>query len=145
MVMIGLLGIGLVHAQPQNNSPLNLDSIRQVIHNQERSFQNMTTTKGIAKAFAHYAAVDAVINRNNQLIEGKNNILQFYNHLMYSKASVEWKPKKIVVAQAGDMAYSYGNYIWKLPNQEGVLDEYEGIYFTIWEKQSNGQWKYVWD
>ena len=145
IVVIGIATLGSVHGQLANTKLLNLDSIQQVIHNQERSFQNMTTTKGIAEAFAHYAAEDAVINRNNQLIEGNNNILEFYNHPMYAKASVDWEPQRIEVAQAGDMAYSYGNYIWKLPNQEGVLQAYRGIYFTIWKKQSNGQWKYVWD
>ncbi|MDC6366842.1 MULTISPECIES: YybH family protein [Flavobacteriaceae] len=150
-IVIAIFSLILPYTVSGQEAPLSkinhgmLDSIQTIIYDTERSFRNMTVTKGIAEAFSHYAAVDAVINRNNRLVEGKNNIFEFYSHQMYSMASVDWKPQKIEVAQAEDMAYSYGNYIWKLPDQKGVLKEYKGIYFTIWKKQKDGQWKYVWD
>ncbi|UII81123.1 DUF4440 domain-containing protein [Flagellimonas sp. CMM7] len=122
-----------------------LDSVQQVIHTLEKSFQKMTVTDGIANAFAHFSAPDSQLNRNNHLIKGKEQIFEFYDNVMYSHAKVDWEPNRIVVGKGNDLAYCQGNYVWEIPDKDGKLKTYEGIYLTIWKKQPDGSWKYVWD
>ncbi|WP_396590151.1 YybH family protein [Allomuricauda sp. R78024] len=121
------------------------NDIQQEVFKVEKAFQQMTQEKGIATAFKFFAAENAALNRNGRLIEGQEEIYDFYNTPMYQKAAVDWNPDKIELSSSNDMAYTYGKYVWKIPNTEGELQEYRGIYLTIWKKQADNTWKYVWD
>ena len=61
------------------------------------------------------------------------------------KFDLERRPKKVEVADAGDMAYEVGTYkvSWDKP-QKG---QGAGNYVTVWKKE-NGEWKtaaYIWN
>ncbi|MBK7030961.1 MAG: hypothetical protein IPH45_17925 [Bacteroidales bacterium] len=43
------------------------------------------------------------------------------------------------------MAYTYGKYTWKINNGNGDTTVYKGVFHTVWKKQGDGSWKYVWD
>ena len=44
------------------------------------------------------------------------------------------------------MAYTYGNYEMKyLAENESEIQESRGIFHTVWKKQKDGTWKYVYD
>lgn len=115
------------------------------IYEIERQFQEMTEEKGIAGAFKFYAAEDAVINRNEQLVEGREAIFNYYNTPLYAKARVNWKPHKVTVAASGDLAYSYGNYEWISFDDTGNEQRLTGVYMTVWQRQPSGVWRFVWD
>lgn len=112
----------------------------------ERDFQKMTVEKGIAEAFYYYAAPQATIKREGDtLIIGKENIKNYYIKKNLRNATVTWSPDYIDVSASGDMAYTYGKYYWKITNDSGKITEYKGIFHTVWKKQSDGGWRYVWD
>lgn len=56
--------------------------------------------------------------------------------------SLSWKPNKVEVASAGDLAYVTGTYEDK-PKDKGSADR--GKYLAVWKKQSDGSWKMVAD
>ena len=106
----------------------------------------MSVDKGLQEAFYFFAADSAVIKRqNNTLIVGKENIKDYYNNPAFKNARVTWAPEFINVSDCGDMAYTYGEYLWKIWSNEGDTAEYVGVFQTIWKKQDDGSWKYVWD
>lgn len=112
----------------------------------ERDFQKMTVEKGIAEAFYYYAAPNAAIKREGDtLVIGKENIKTYYSKKNLENATVTWSPDFIDVSESGDMAYTYGKYCWKVKNDSGRIAEYNGIFHTVWKKQTDGTWKYVWD
>jgi ketosteroid isomerase-like protein len=43
------------------------------------------------------------------------------------------------------MAYTYGKYLWKIRDEKGDTTEYRGVFHTVWKRDSEGTWKYVWD
>jgi len=43
------------------------------------------------------------------------------------------------------LAYTYGKYTWQIKDTQGKITKYQGIFHTVWKKQSDGTWKYVWD
>jgi ketosteroid isomerase-like protein len=101
---------------------------------------------GAAFAFEKYAAPDAVIKRqNDSLIYGPKAINHFYSNEIYKTAKAQWSPDYIDVSSDGTMAYTYGKYQWKMTGKAGESLEYHGIFHTVWKRQPDGTWKYVWD
>ena len=61
-----------------------------------------------------------------------------------SRANViRWKPLRADVAESGDLGYTWG-VAESGPSNEGPFKPY-GIYVTIWKRQADGKWKFVYD
>lgn len=106
----------------------------------------MTVDSGIAGAFHWFADDHAVIKRENDtLIRGKEGIFNYYQQKNLKNATVTWTPDFVDVSECRTMAYTYGHYIWKVENGEGAFKEYKGVFHTIWKRQRDNSWKYVWD
>ena len=54
---------------------------------------------------------------------------------------LEWYPTKVEVSASDDLGYTIGN--WIITNADNTKKY--GIYYTIWKKQKNGDWKFVFD
>ena len=128
------------------NRPVNTDAVKKQIADAEKAFETMAREKGIAEAFAYYADSSAVIKRQNDtLIKGKENIRKYYSADFYKTASVTWAPDFIDVSETGDMAYTYGKYLWQSKDSTGKPIEFKGVFHTVWKRQEDGSWRYVWD
>ena len=116
------------------------------IREAEKDFETMAGEKGIAEAFGYFADSNAVIKRqNDSLIHGKEAIKNYYSADYYKTASVKWSPDFVESSRDGTIAYTYGKYNWQSRDSSGKLNEFKGIFHTVWKKQSDGSWKYVWD
>ena len=112
----------------------------------ESDFKNLSLTKGISEAFYTFADNNAVIKRENDtLIHGKENIKKYYSNRKFKKASVTWKPDFVEVSADGAMAFTYGKYTWTVEDSLGNKKDFKGVFHTVWKKQKDGSWKYVWD
>lgn len=117
------------------------DEVRQT----ERAFSHMAADSGLQAAFTAFAADSAVLNRGGSLIKGKKAISRFYGAERYRDVSLQWEPAYIHVASAGDLAYTYGPYTYTVLGEEGTPVVSTGIFHTVWRRQKDGSWKYVWD
>jgi ketosteroid isomerase-like protein len=125
---------------------VNKDEIRKEIFNAEKAFEKMAAEKGVVEAFYYYADENAVIHRENDtLIMGKENIKIYYDKKNTKNATVNWTPDYVDVSDCGTLGYTYGKYIWKIKNDSGEIAEYKGVFHTVWKKQKDNNWKYVWD
>ena len=116
------------------------------IRQAEKDFEKMATEKGIAEAFWYYADSNAVIKRRNDtLIHGKEAIKNYYSADYFKTATVTWSPDFVETSQDGTLGYTYGNYTWHSKDSSGKLNEAKGVFHTVWKKQKDGSWKYVWD
>ena len=130
----------------QGNETISPEKINAEIAQAEKDFEKMAAEKGIAEAFVYFADSNAVIKRQNDtLIKGKENIRNFYSAGFYKNASVKWSPDFIEASEKGDLAYTFGKYVWQSKDSSGNLQEFSGIFHTVWKKQKDGAWKYVWD
>jgi len=43
------------------------------------------------------------------------------------------------------MAYTYGKYTMTIIDSAGESKVSNGIFHTVWKKQKDGSWKFVWD
>lgn len=106
----------------------------------------MAAEKGIAYAFWFYADSAAVIKRgNDSLIHGKEGIRNFYSAPYFATARVKWSPDRVEVSGSGDMGSSYGRYEWVSTDSLGAKHTSTGVFHTVWKKQADGSWKYIWD
>lgn len=128
----------LVACQPKEQN------IQQEIVAAEAAFEKMASEKSIAQAFYEFADANATINRG-ELIHGRKAILDFYKKAGLDKARLQWAPDSVFVSEAGDMAYTYGKYKMTLPDSSGQIMTKTGIFHTVWKRQLDGSWKYVWD
>jgi len=125
---------------------INKEEVKKEIFLTEKAFEKMTSEKGIAEAFYYFAAEKAAILRENDtLIIGKENIKTYYEKRNSKNAKVNWTPDYIYVSDCGTLGYTYGKYIWKTENKDGNVVEIKGIFHTVWKKQNDNNWKYVWD
>lgn len=112
--------------------------IRQV----ETDFAQRVKDEGIHDAFVSFAAEDAVLNRG-RLIIGKAAIDDFLKSS--TSKSLSWSPDYVEVSYSGDLGYTYGSYIYKYVDSLGNPHEDKGIFHTVWKRQTDGSWKFVWD
>ena len=144
LCIISLLFISKASTSQVNSSgsPDLVEEIRKV----EKRFESDLNKMGAEFAFEKYAAPNAVIKRqNDSLVFGPKGIKQYYSNDFYKAAKANWSPDYIDVSQDGTMAYTYGKYQWKIPGKAGEIQEFHGIFHTVWKKQPDGTWKYVWD
>ena len=135
----------LVACEPQKKLP-DPTKLKQEIVEAEAAFAKMAADKGIAEAFYTFAAEDAVIKRQNDtLIIGRDAIRQYYSAPFYQSAKVDWKPDFTKVSTHGDLAYTYGKFTWTSQDSTGEVSEIKGVFHTVWQRQADGSWKYVWD
>ncbi|MGC4039995.1 MAG: DUF4440 domain-containing protein [Flavobacterium sp.] len=112
----------------------------------EEDFKNLALSKGIAEAFYTFADDNATIKRENDtLIKGKENIRNYYSNPKFKNASVSWEPDYVNASEDGTMAYTFGKYTWTVTDSLGNKKDFKGIFHTVWQKQKDGSWKYVWD
>ena len=122
------------------------EETKNEIFQAEKAFEKMTFEKGIAEAFYQFADENAVIKRENDtLIFGKENIKIYYAKKNLTNSSVTWTPDFIEVSDGGTLGYTYGKYVWKVNKSDGSVVESKGIFHTVWKKQKDKSWKYVWD
>jgi ketosteroid isomerase-like protein len=122
------------------------EKAKQEIAQAEKDFEKMAAEKGIAEAFEFYADSNAAIRRSgDSVIYGKENIRKFYSAAYFKTASVIWSPDLVDASENGDLGYTFGKYTWRSKDSTGKANESHGIFHTVWKKQKDGTWKYVWD
>ena len=130
-----------------NTQEESLEKWKNEIIDTEKAFADMAQKEGIAKAFVAYAAEDAVLLRNNSLIIGIDSLRENFNRQKSQpgKVSLTWKPDFVDVASSGDLGYTYGKYVYTTTDSTGTKNAVEGVFHTVWKRQTDGKWKYVWD
>jgi len=111
----------------------------------EQDFANMAKDKGISVAFLTYAAEDAVLKQDNTLLIGKKAIQTHFNNLPPGTINLSWKPEFVDVSKSGDLGYTYGYYKLSIKDPEGKTIENKGVFHTVWKRQPDGTWRFVWD
>lgn len=111
----------------------------------ERDFCQFVKEKGLKEGFLYFADENAVLNRDNKIIKGKKSIENYFEKQDLLNIQLEWKPDFVDISESGDMAYSYGSYFLRSVNDSGERTENKGIFHTVWKRQKDGSWKYVYD
>lgn len=121
------------------------EPIKDEIIATEIAFAKMAKEVGLKEAFLEFAADSAVLNRNGKIIKGKQQIADYFDRQKLQNVSLEWEPEFVEVAKAGDMAYTYGPFIFSAISEDGEPQTALGYFHTVWKKQEDGSWKFIYD
>lgn len=122
-----------------------MEIARQEVLQAEEAFAAMAEREGVPAAFLAFAADSAVLNRNNRIVKGKAAIEAYFAQSTLRDVSLKWAPEFVEVSSSGDMGYTYGPYQFSAVDTAGQKIEAEGMFHTVWKKQPDGEWKYVYD
>ena len=110
----------------------------QEIINADKEFSDMSKHIGIKKAYMEYLSDEGVLLRPGFLPITGASAVDYLSTLADADYELSWKPAGGMIANSGDMGFTYGVYSLKTADTT-----YEGTYTNIWKKNGNGPWRYV--
>ncbi len=118
----------------------------QKIRDLEAEWSAVAGRKDVDKTVSYYANDAVVFAPNAPSATTKAAIRSAWNEMLTAPgAAISWKPTKVEVAKAGDLAYVTGTYEDTMTDASGKSVKDRGSYVTIWKKQADGSWKVVVD
>lgn len=132
---------GCINSDPTQN----IETWKAEIIQVEQDFNDMAQEKGLVEAFHFFAAHNGVIKRRSTIVKGKNAIQEWYKNDVQPNETLTWKPTFVDVSRSGDLAYTYGDFLFTSIDSTGTVKENTGIFHTVWKRQENGEWRFVWD
>ncbi|NEW83171.1 MAG: DUF4440 domain-containing protein [Mariniphaga sp.] len=143
---LGLIVLGgAINSCNISPNPSSPEKLKSELFAVEKEFCAMAQSEGVQKAFVHFAADSAVVLRKSQLLKGKEAIRIQYASFPQKGSKLEWAPDFADVAASGDLGYTYGKYTLTSTDSVGFTTRNEGIFHTVWKRQPDGQWRFVWD
>jgi ketosteroid isomerase-like protein len=139
-LILFILTIFSCHPDPKLN-----EQWKKEIVETEKAFADMAREVGIQEAFTAFADEGAVLNRGDAIISGRDSISIFYSERLKGDVKLEWRPDFVEVSRSGDLGYTYGKYTFTSFDSLGNASKSHGIFHTVWKKQEDGTWKYLWD
>ena len=136
LTIIGCLtGCGkTLKTQNDKDSLLNID----------RQFSKLSAEKGIYTAFDTFMADSAIMYRENGLpMKGRTEIRDILSKDV--GGTLLWEPFFADIASSGNPGYTLGEYEHSFTDSTGQKQSAFGNYVTIWRKQADGNWKFVFD
>jgi len=127
---------------PTNNSKEGY--INEIIAS-EKAFCKLAEKEGLKQAFLTYADPTAALNRNDSIIKGKLEIGKYFDNQSLLDVKLIWEPDFVDVSKSGDLGYTYGKYTFEAKDSSGQDIKSNGIFHTVWKKQEDGKWLFVWD
>ena len=113
----------------------------KVLMDADLAFSDYSVKHGLQKAFIEYAHDSVVILKDKHMpLVGKQNLIHSYEGKSDSDVSLTWKPAKAIIAESGELGYTYGFWTFIAKG-----DTAKGTYLTVWKMDSNHQWKYIAD
>jgi CpeT protein len=110
----------------------------------DREFSQLSVAEGMAAAFERFADAGATVFREGRTpISGREAIGGHFAG--GAEAILSWEPYFAEIGASGDLGYTLGRWLYETQDGEGHPETEHGYYITIWKKQSDGTWKYVFD
>ena len=137
-------GLALISCNTEN-SKNSVEKYKVEILRAESQFAEMVAKEGMTKAFEYYAAEDAIIMREGKMVQGKEKIKAYIENEPFTNIKLKWVPDFVDVAKSGDLGYTYGQFFFSAIDSTGEVVSFKGSFHTIWKKQPDGTWRFVWD
>lgn len=120
----------------QRTEPLNAPDPQELI-NAEKDFSQMSTERGMKKAFLFYIARDGVLLRPGEDPITGADAIEYLSQVADGGYTITWLPDKAEIAADGNWGFTYGKYHIEVDG-----DTIRGTYVNVWKKQ-DGEWRFV--
>jgi ketosteroid isomerase-like protein len=106
----------------------------------EKAFEQTCLEKGIRDGFLAFVDSNAIEFGENGPLNGK----KFWSSITAFDGVFTWSPSIAEISVSGDWGYTSGNYEHRQKSLTDIPNQF-GQYTTVWQRNSNGQWKYLID
>jgi ketosteroid isomerase-like protein len=126
---------------------INLDAEKEAMMNTDREFSKMSVEKGSLEAFHYYLAEDgkALPQKGEPRSKQDFQKLVELTKNQAPNSSLKWEPIFADMASSGNLGYTYGKYESTALDSLGNQQKTYGYYVSIWKKQKDGTWRFVFD
>ena len=139
LLLLSFVVITVVNSQPK------ITDDKNALFNIDREFSKFSEENGIFKAFTSYMDNEAVIYRDKQEpFKGREAITELFKNSATTSQLI-WEPTFADIDTNGNLGYTRGKWTYTATDSNNVISEATGYYVTIWKKQTDGSWKYVFD
>lgn len=141
-----VVSIAVASCNGNSTSTPDKESFKQEIIAAEKSFCETAKEKGIAEAFYLFADSNAVVKtQSDSLLHGPAAIREAWADPIYADVTMTWAPDYVDVSDDGTLGWTYGHYTMIGKDSVGAEESFTGLFHTVWKKQKDGNWKFVWD
>lgn len=128
--------------------------LRDELAGTERAFCAQVAKVGIADAFLAYMADECFLPDSLYLSRSEYEAAvkaarakagAAYHPGPNPNVQLTWEPSKVDVSADGTLGYTWGRYDYVSKDKGGKVSTSTGIYFTVWKRQADGSWKFVYD
>jgi ketosteroid isomerase-like protein len=135
-IIIAAVLFSSCNAKQDDNSKQATEQIKSA----DIAMSDLATKEGFYQALLKYADDSLIIPRAGKLpMIGKDEVAKGWAEKQMMK-ELTWKPIRAEASQSGDIGYSFGYAIYKGTDTTTYTN-----YCTIWKKQKDGSWKFVYD
>lgn len=107
----------------------------------DRAFAARALEVGAAAAFADFMAEDGkLLGAAAEPVEGAQAIYDVMA-AMPAEAELSWTPVEAMVAESGELGFTWGSYRLAAPGPDGEMQVQNGRYLTVWRKDAQGRWR----
>jgi ketosteroid isomerase-like protein len=131
-------------APPADSAPSSVAAARAQIRSADSSFSDLAIRMGLAFAFSNTAAPAGAVFGDPALIVGPNAIRTYFSQ-QPGGSSLTWQPVYADVAASRDLGFTIGEYVSTGRGPSGATVQRFGKYLTVWQRQDNGDWRFVID
>lgn len=126
---------------------MDVEKLKGELIETDRAFSELSKEKGSRFAFYTYLADDGYV------LPGKGHPInkEEYGELLKNsvktgnKSLLTWQPIFADIAESGEIGYTHGKYELITTDSTGNEVIKKGYYVSIWKKQPDGNWKFVFD
>jgi ketosteroid isomerase-like protein len=112
-----------------------------VLKDADRAFSALAVKEGPGRAFQAFAAADVTLLNAAQPHVTPNDFPKSFG----PDDKFVWEPDEAQISAGGDMGYTMGHATITGKDKEGKPTLSHSRYVTIWRKQPDGSWKFIFD
>jgi ketosteroid isomerase-like protein len=130
----------IIFSSCNSNQPDASVQASEQIWSADTAMSNLATREGFYQALLKYADDSVIVPREGKLpMIGKAEVAKGWAERPMIK-ELTWKPIRAEASQSGEIGYSFGYAIYQGKDTTTYTN-----YCTIWKKQNDGSWKFVYD
>lgn len=112
-----------------------------VLKDADRAFAALAAKEGPGLAFQAFAAPNVTLLNSAQ----PHVTPDVFPKLFGPDQKFAWEPDEAQISAGGDMGYTMGHATISGKDKEGKATVTKTRYVTIWRKQPDGSWKFIFD
>lgn len=117
---------------------------REALLKADLDFGAASAARGVEGWLSYFAADAAIFPPRGPIVTGLAAIREYYQRVGFSPAGLTWRPVAAVLAESGEVGYTFGYWQMSSVDASGNPSTMRGKYATIWRRTPKG-WRVVVD